>query len=75
MADLIEATHVEVTLELENGTLHHFAWETPVPFGRALAQGVTWAKRELRAKKIEGRSKIERVKSVVHRTHREWRAD
>lgn len=53
--------HVVVAVDLSNGRRWSCAWTTPLPLGRALSKGYGWARREMSAQKIRGRSSVKYV--------------
>lgn len=66
----MEATSVHVQIHLSNHTYRQYSWTTPVPFGRCLSKGMSWAKRELHDEGVRGRSQIESVTVTIRRTGR-----
>lgn len=52
-------TSVEITVHLAGViTPYHYAWNTPMGLQQAASKALGWAKLEMRAKKVAGRSKI-----------------
>jgi hypothetical protein len=61
-------TQVEVVLILANHRTLIYHWTTPLALFTALRKAPTWAKQELRAKGIRGRSRIIGLAVEAHYT-------